>query len=299
MRFFLIPTIKQSLCLIILLLFIQQFSFSQETEIQEIRDRFYALSNEGISLRKQLIDDLEFYFKDNNLKKVVSKSENRIAEFYFDLNYIKDHAYFIYTIDSHGDQRLENRFYFQKGGEMIRWLNPDKKKVSKGDKSYCPTGKEMIAQSKDMLIKLKNEPANQKYPGHARLMKLIDSIVVAIEKLELVGDTIEIQSLHDDQGSTYATTIKYKSVSGQLLKTLTFSQDDHRDYSTNTYFDQLNNKICETRRSSYIFGGGSEIRKYYDDNQLIRTSSSVIESSPPGPECFSYHHTFVGVVEDY
>ena len=129
--------------------------------ISEIRENFGAINYNIASykkIKKDLIDqgggELAGYFKNKELKKMVAtyngKMGKEVSEYYFWINEL----FFVYTYDkpismdnSKVDNKNENRYYFY-DNKLIRWLDPDDKKVF----NFNPRGDEVL----NSAIKLKN-----------------------------------------------------------------------------------------------------------------------------------------------
>lgn len=267
---------------------------STKDQIEEIRSRFYGLNK--VELTSLKIDSNEYFFENDKLRKVVQESSNQSFEYYFDLDYISNYAYFIFTIDRNNNKQKENRYYFGKDNDLILWLNPDKQEVDLNDESNCIKKLELIALATDILTSYNNYLLNKKHPDYDELVDYINLEISKYSQAELKKDTIEINSVPEEY--YYSHKVEFRNRKGQKIKSISFSGGDHGSQTTTSYFNLNGNLIYEHQKSDDVFGHSNSRHFYWKDDKIFRTIEMATVNGDWN-NCRQFQHTFVNKIYDY
>ncbi len=286
------------------ILFLLAFSLSlsaiaqnpADVQIQEIRNRFYRLQDGKVKLKELQLDHCTYYFEqDHLLRKVVEKEGNTTREFYFDLDWVSDIAYFVYTYEESNGRRYDNRYYFNTDQSLIRWLDGDKQIVSPEEEYYCAEEKEYQARAEDMRTRLRNHRSNEAHPDHLRWETAINQQREAIDQLTLLVDTTEIIDAPEEY--YYSETIEYRYPGGTLARKVYAQSGDHGGSAETTYYDQNGQLIYRKNEEGNVFGGTSVKHEYFRSEQVFRTRTERSAHSY-NDECEGYRHAFLPTIED-
>ena len=279
-----------------LLLLVTCFSaMAQNTtddQIAEIRSRFYGLNK--VELTQLNIDGAKYYFHNDKLRKVVHEHHNQVYEYYFDLEYISDHAYFIYTIAL--SDKAENRYYFGKDKQLIRWLDPGKKEVYLDEDGACVKNALLTSLATDVLTRHNNYRLNQKHPNYSEMVKRIDMAIDKFPDFYLQKDTVEVDNVPDEY--YYSHKVEFRDQTGIRRKFLSFTGGDHGSETTTSYYDRNGNLIYEHQESGDVFGHSNARHVYWTKGKIFRT----IDMSTVRDPCSNrgeFEHTFVPKISDY
>ncbi|MEQ9373712.1 MAG: hypothetical protein RIG68_00915 [Imperialibacter sp.] len=265
-----------------------------EDRIQQIKSRFYSLTNN--TLTKLQLEGFEFYFQNGNLKKVISRTNTNIYEYYFDLDYTSHHAYFIYTIDDKNGKKLENRYYFGKDDHPIRWLGPDKKEVDLESEGGCEQPLLLISKSTDFLIMYNNYLLSKKNPSYSSVVEEIDEKMKDFSNRSLLSDTIEVENAPEEY--YYSHKVLFSSQSGKKIKLLSFSGGDHAATTTTSFFDSNEQVMFEIEENRDVFGHYRLTHGYFKDGDLFRRVAFSSVSGNWG-RCRDFQYAFIPEFSDY
>ena len=108
--------------LVLLLPFLSVHAQSEtESTIKEIRRLFYSLKE--AEMDKDSSRDVISYSQNNFLKKVVVDFVDERTEYYYDIDYNSEGAYFIFSFEKTENGKIENRYYFDRDGNLIRLID--------------------------------------------------------------------------------------------------------------------------------------------------------------------------------
>ncbi len=276
---------KIYLTLLLLNLYLISFGQGIDTQLQEIRKRFYGLND--VELKMEKIDSLEFYFSADQLKKVIIKNDKDIHEYYFDLKFMENQAYFIYTINYSENAKNENRYYFEED-HLIRWLD-NQKEVTLGSDISCITELKLIATSNDVLTILNNYRLNKINPSYESKALKIKEIIEHIDTKELRPDTVEVKDVPEEAYFFYE--IIYYDRLGNEVKLLSFEGGDHAASTEVSYFQ--NDQIIYTLvKGGDVFGHSYQTHTYYDNGKQFRYKSERYVTGNWGM-CENFMHTYI------
>ncbi|WP_190809651.1 hypothetical protein [Flagellimonas sp. S3867] len=282
-----------------LILLISFSGFGQdvvESQIKEIRKRFYALDNSKLSM--VAVEDYHFYLQDGNIKKVTYENGSTRYECYFDLDFIPNHAYFIYVTENRGNGPHENRYYFSEEGELIRWVNHGKNEVILNGQT-CVIKSKLIAQSKDLLTIYNNHLLNNENPQYRRLVFEIRTEVNDMLTKVLVPDTTEILNVPDE--FYFSHTVEFNDKNGKRIKSLSFIGGDHGYQKDTAFFNKIGQILYKVSKNKDIFGRSSSRYEYYKQGELFRTVEqiSVNHEKWSSSICIGFNHIYADEIYDY
>ena len=266
-----------------------------ENQIQEIRKRYYYVNGGKVHLAKHSIKEYDYYFENGKLRKVIYKTDEYNYEYYFDEEFIKDYAYFIYTIDCTNGGKDDNRFYFGNKERLIRWLDPQKREVGRNSDIFCQKNFELIAKAADILTILNNERNDDARPKFSVMTRAIDEVIEAKSKLTLTVDTVSVEDIPEE--SYFSHEIAYRDGEGKLVKTLDYQGGDHGSSTTTTFYDDSENKILVLEEEGTIYSPDTINKHYYKSTRKFRTV--IIKSVDREWEgCGSFKYVYLPRIED-
>lgn len=209
---------------------------SRDDIIKKIRDRYYRINGQNISLDKFSYQGTDYYLENNKLSIVKKELDTGRIEYYYDINQNKYYPYFIY-FESFDEEKPDIRAYYDFRSLIMLKEDQKEKEISPFDNkySYLELGAFNSINSFFNITEL------AKYPNDSR----IDTI------LEIVGKL---------NASIFKTdTIKYNS-------------DDNGEDGIFVFLDKQNIKLL-INEFSVAEHDGEYNKEYYYKNQLIYTTS--------------------------
>ncbi len=150
----------------------QEKSKTEEELISDIREKFGAINyniNSYTKVKKDVMEEsteggeLEGYFKNTELRKMITTYYGEMGKLIEEYYLWDDQLFFVFTHEHYYDKPMhmegskvskinENRYYFYKD-KLVRWLDPQKKKVAKS--KFTEKGTEILQKSKKLKEKVK------------------------------------------------------------------------------------------------------------------------------------------------
>jgi hypothetical protein len=247
---------------------------NEDSVVKKIREYFYPTNQKSktyqkYSTQKKITEYIGFY-EANDLRKIIIKNNQDVTELYYHDDLSKFDPYFIFEIKNNQGEKIENRYYFYKGG-LIKWIDSKKENIIEG--------RVLLKKEKNLKNLIENSSAivnNQKVLSQNNWLigkkNSIDSLKNAYDMNKDAWEIIEVNCKECEETSEYDDDI-YWVYNGDTLIHENNGGADHGGCKTTKYYMSKKLYFEETSCSSWHFSGRaadgfSETSDSYSENKI-------------------------------
>ena len=252
------------------LFWIPAYTQGHQEVIESIRERYYRVNSDTVSLIHLEIDDFAFYLDGERLVVIKWNMEEGGFEYYYDRHEGGYIPYFIYFEARKSSELPDLRAYYNKKGDVVRYMEGTGEKDTdpyRGRFSY------LFLDAKNALHRFFNTFEHARYPDDSRVINIQQEVRILREERTTI-DTLSSEYI-PDEGHFAAEDLVYKNSEGQPTMRWSYQGGEHGSISTIT-FEKKGKILCKIHAKTTAVGWISDTYEtitYYENSQPFRTDT--------------------------
>jgi hypothetical protein len=244
----------------------QRLVAESESE-KQLREIVKKLNKQNSSsLDSLIIDSLTYFFDLGSLQYVKLRNDTADFKFFYDDQLNSHEAFFAISMQN---KDTLDQFYLS-GDKMIKWVN---RSIDNSPDNGLFKRKEIIinGRAKDFITILSNFKLNTSNPHHQQKTKMIDELVLGLDKIKVHADTTKVVNIPED-GNHIEIEINYLDSLNNIIKSTSVSSGEHGSFERIKYFE--GNDIVLEVEEDFSWVGLSDWNKalysYYQKGKAFR-----------------------------